>query len=182
MSPSPSKDAEQGPFQVDISELLASASGRREVRIEGICPDLRTPTVDAGTTMTVAGVLERIAEGIVARGNITGSWNAACSSGLEPIVQPYEFSFGELFEMEPLEGETYPIQGAQIDLEQLIRDTVLPELPLAPRCAEAVDGFCDRCRDNRTDPPEASIDPRWAALSALEVPDAIEDAADFDAN
>ena len=77
--------------------------------------------------------------------------------------------FAELFEREPLEGQTYPIDGTEIDVTQVVRDTVLPELPLAPRCADAVDGFCERCADMRPAPQEASIDPRWAALSELSV-------------
>ncbi len=178
MTDTPEPEVANEAFLVSLAELLTSPSGRRHIEISGSCPDLHTSSVDATTELTLNADLERIPEGIVARGSISGSWSGLCSSGLEPITEPYLFRFDELFERTPVEGQTYPILDTQVDFTQVVRDTVLPELPLAPRCAEAVDGFCDRCADMRTPPQEASIDPRWAALSNVEVPSAPLDEAE----
>ena len=40
----------------------------------------------------------------------------------------------------PTEGETYPLDGEQVDLEPLVRDAVLLALPLAPLCADDCPG------------------------------------------
>ena len=160
---------EGSPFVLNCSDLLTRASGVKHVSVTAPCSDLHTSTVAVPDSVTFDADIERIPEGIVVRGTVRGTWSAECSSGLEPITEPFSYEFAELFEREPLEGQTYPIEGTQIDLTQVVRDTVLPELPLAPRCADAVDGFCDRCADMRPAPQEASIDPRWAALSEISV-------------
>ena len=160
---------EDGSFILNCADLMTRSSGVKHISITGPCADLVTSTVSVPAAVTLEADLERIPEGIVVRGSVDGEWTAECSSGLEPITEPFSYAFAELFEREPLEGQTYPIEGTQIDLTQVVRDTVLPELPLAPRCADAVDGFCDRCADMRPAPQEASIDPRWAALSEISV-------------
>ena len=40
----------------------------------------------------------------------------------------------EVFEPHPVDGETYPIEGDEVDLEPVVRDGVLLHLPLAPLC------------------------------------------------
>jgi uncharacterized metal-binding protein YceD (DUF177 family) len=71
----------------------------------------------------------------------------------------------ELFEPNPVAGETYPIEGHELDLEQLIRDAVLLELPLAPHC----DSPCTPDGLTESDGDGADVDPRWAALSQLQL-------------
>lgn len=159
----------EGSFVLNCSDLLTRSSGVKHIEITAPCADLVTSTASVPGPVTLHADLERIPEGIVVRGSVDGTWAAECSSGLEPLTEDFSYAFAELFEREPLEGQTYLIEGTQIDLIQVVRDTVLPELPLAPRCADAVDGFCDRCADMRPAPQEASIDPRWAALSELSV-------------
>ena len=69
----------------------------------------------------------------------------------------------ELFEPTPVEGETYPLVGHELDLEQLVRDTVLLELPLAPHCDEP-------CEAAPVAPDaDEDVDPRWAVLSELDL-------------
>ena len=81
---------------------------------------------------------------------------------------------GELFEPHPLDGDTYPIEGHEIDLEQLVRDALLLELPLAPACDDAdcapatAPGVLVGAADSDPAGPEPT-DPRWAALSELDL-------------
>jgi uncharacterized protein len=83
-----------------------------------------------------------------------------------------------VYEPHPTPGETYPIDGDDLDLEPLVRDAVLLHLPLAPLCREdcrgpapevfpaVVAGEGEGGPDDETDdgPPR---DPRWAALDVL---------------
>ena len=91
----------------------------------------------------------------------------------------------EVFEEDPIEDETYPLRHDEIDLEQPIRDLVVPELPPAPLCDENCLGLCPTCGANRNpvspgDTPEPPApcecgsearDPRWDALRALVITD-----------
>ena len=100
---------------------------------------------------------------------------AQCSTCLRPVEGRVEVQVSELFEDHPVDGETYPIEGHVIDLEQLLRDALVLELPLAPTCAEG-DPDCVPDPEARAAGPlgdeegdDAPSDPRWAALSQLEL-------------
>jgi uncharacterized protein len=77
----------------------------------------------------------------------------------------------ELFETTPDEEDIYLLKGDQIDLEPLVRDAVLLELPQAPLCTEGCRGLCPTCGTNLNEgtcPCETEVrDPRWAALDEL---------------
>jgi uncharacterized protein len=80
----------------------------------------------------------------------------------------------EVFEPQPTPGETYPIDGDDLDLEPLVRDAVLLHLPLAPLCREDCRGPApevfpavvagEGAEEPDDGPPR---DPRWAALDVL---------------
>ena len=70
------------------------------------------------------------------RADVEATWRGECSYCLGPVHETLRLHADELFETAPIEGETYPIEGHEIDLEQLVRDNVGLELPIAPRCVE----------------------------------------------
>ena len=83
-----------------------------------------------------------------------------------------EVDLSEVFEVHPVEGETYPIEGDEVDLEPVVRDAALLNLPLAaalparlrrPR-PRRVSRRSSTARPRPTSPPR---DPRWAALDEL---------------
>jgi uncharacterized protein len=129
--------------------------------------------IPASSPVDVDLVLERVPEGIVVRGTLGAAWTAACSRCLEPISGQVTVHVDELFETTPLEGETYLLEEDVIDLDPMVRDALLLELPLAPLCRPDCAGLCPSCGANRnvercdcvTDEP----DPRWAALRSIEI-------------
>jgi uncharacterized protein len=77
----------------------------------------------------------------------------------------------EVFEPSPSdEADTYPLGADRVDLEPMLRDTLLLALPIAPLCRDDCPG---------PDPDEHPVaveggetadappDPRWAALGDL---------------
>ena len=106
----------------------------------------------------------RISDGVVVRGTVSATWRGECARCLAPLARPLELHVDELFEPDPVVGETYPLEGHELDLDQLLRDTVLLELPLAPRC----DPPCVVPRLEMVE-DEPEVDPRWGALSDLEL-------------
>jgi len=165
------------PLRIDVADLLAHRAARRELELaaslEGLAGTAARVADDQPVALELA--LERISDGIVVRGTLSTRWRADCSVCLADLEQPLALQVNELFEPEPLEGDTYPIEGHEIDLEQLVRDTVILELPLAPVCA---DTGAPACADDSERPVEPSspdqgssdlADPRWAPLSRLDL-------------
>jgi uncharacterized protein len=129
--------------------------------------------ITAGSPVAVDLLLERVPEGIVVRGSLSAAWSAACSRCIEPVGGEISVHVDELFELNPLEGETYKLDDDVIDLEPLVRDALLLELPLAPLCSADCEGLCATCGVNRNltrcECVTTEIDPRWAALRSLEL-------------
>ena len=155
-------------FRIDVADLLAHAGARRDVSITETLDDLGASAASVPGPVTIAAHLERIPDGIVVRADVEATWHGECSYCLRDLVETVHLHADELFEMVPIEGETYPIQGHEIDLEQLVRDTVLLELPLAPHCDEPCHAEADPAA-SAAEPTDAPSDPRWAALSELEI-------------
>ncbi len=150
------------PLRLDVADLLRRPSARRPVTVDAVLDDLKGSAARVEGPVHVEVMLERIPDGIVVRGTVSADWVASCSTCLRDVRNRVEMGVDELFETEPVEGETYPVVGHEIDLEQMVRDSVLLELPLAPHCAEP-------CEPDVAPDTDDAPDPRWAALSELEL-------------
>lgn len=155
-------------LRIDVADLLAHPGTRRDVRVAAPLEDLAGSSARVTEPVDVAVTLERIPDGIVVRGTVHTRWQSQCSYCLTDLDEPIEFHVDELFETNPVEGETYPIEGHEIDLEQLARDTVLLELPLAPRCTTPCVPDIQE-PETEPEPDTRRPDPRWATLSELEI-------------
>jgi len=131
--------------------------------IDTSMPDRSTVVVDVR--------LESVNEGIVATGAVAAPWEGLCRRCLEPVEGTLRSEVLEVFEAEPVEGETLLLDGDRIDLEPVAREAILLGLPMAPLCREDCQGLCPTCGADRNDagcdcaPPTA--DPRWAGLEGL---------------
>lgn len=153
-------------LRIDVADLLTHAGARRDVTLSETLADLGATAAAVEGPVTLRAHLERVPDGIVVRADVEATWQGECSYCLGVVSETLYLHADELFESAPIEGETYPIEGHEIDLEQLVRDTVLLELPLAPHCAEPCRPETDPAADDSADPPS---DPRWAALSELDI-------------
>ncbi|HEY3238685.1 MAG TPA: DUF177 domain-containing protein [Acidimicrobiia bacterium] len=117
--------------------------------------------------------LESLTGAIVASGRVRGRWSAVCSRCLVPLETDFDLHLREVFEEDPVEDETYPLRHEEIDLEQPLRDVVVPELPIVPLCRPDCVGLCATCGANRNegpcDCPTVPADPRWEALRDLDL-------------
>ncbi|MFC7327844.1 YceD family protein [Marinactinospora rubrisoli] len=132
--------------------------------------------------------LEAVMEGVLVTGQARTRMAGECSRCLDPVAEPVEAGFQELFRY-PLddeiggvaagaeadaeaEDEDYYLEGDLIDLEQVVRDAVVLALPLSPLCRDDCPGLCAECGVKLADAgPEHGhddrVDPRWEALRAL---------------
>jgi len=158
-------------FRIDVADLLRHPGARRELRRSAAVDGLGTPTARVVGPVELDLVLERVSEGIVVRGTIRARFEAECGVCLGEVAAEVDVAVSELYEDDAVEGDTYPLLGHVIDLEQLVRDAVLLELPLAPTCASTGGAACtpEPVDYEFDDDADASVDPRWAVLSELEL-------------
>jgi uncharacterized protein len=120
--------------------------------------------------------LESVVEGVLATGRVSGSLVADCVRCLDPVEVEVDADFQELFyydleDLTPQElEEAVSVVEDMLDTEALVRDAVMLELPLQPLCEPDCPGLCPECGAALAEDPDhhhESVDPRWAALSAL---------------
>ena len=121
---------------VDCVRLEASSVDRIEVVRQCLLDD---PGVHGAAVVDGVVDLEvtvRAARGAyMAVGRVLGTWTAECRRCLEEVRGPLEASLREVFEWEPSEGETWPINDQRIDLAPAVREAAMLALPLAPLCS-----------------------------------------------
>jgi uncharacterized protein len=162
------------PWIVHVGPLLRVPGSRREEHLQGPLEGVAGSAsgVPAGEEAAADLVLESLRGGaILASGSVEAPWEGPCVRCLGPARGRVHVDVRELFEPGSDNEETYPLDGDQIDLEPLVRDAVLLELPLAPLCTDDCQGLCPVCGVNRnqtscTCAAEAR-DPRWSALDPL---------------
>lgn len=162
-------------LRVGVQELRRRPGTQREVHIATSLPGLEITgaRVPEGADLVLDATLESIEGAITLTGTLEVPWTAECRRCLEDIAGVAEVEVSEVFEVHPVEGDTYPIDGDDIDLEPLVRDAALLHLPLAPLCREACAGpapddlpvaVAGGVDDEEREPAR---DPRWAALDDL---------------
>ena len=161
------------PLVVGVADLLRHPGSRRHDRLRARFPDAHVLAtwVPEGADVVLDVELASVSESIVASGVVAAPWESECRRCLAPVRGEVRAEFRELFERHPTEGETYPLAHDTIDLEPLVRDTLVPELPLAPLCTLGCAGICPTCGTDRNERACAcsptAPDPRWAALDVL---------------
>jgi uncharacterized protein len=186
MSPAPQKprrlDA-RSPFVVDVRELGRRPGAMSELERELPAVDLLTGkgSLDAIYTAESADLelqvrLESVMEGVLATGVIAGSLVGECVRCLDPVEVPVNADFQELFYYDKDTLSTEEAEEAQfvveelLDLQLIVHDGVLLDLPLQPLCSDDCPGLCPECGVSLAEDPDHShstVDSRWAALAQL---------------
>lgn len=166
-------------FTAHVGDLRRHLGTRKEVRREGVVTGLTVvdARVPQNAEVSIDAVIESIPDGVVVTGEVKAPWEGICRRCLKEVSGELSADVREIFETNPTDGETWPLTGDQVDLQDLVRETVLLSLPLAPLCADdclgpAPDRFPPLLSDDGggpTDevPAEEPRDPRWAKLDAL---------------
>jgi uncharacterized protein len=111
------------------------------------------------------------------QGNIKAQAHLECGRCLEPFDSVFMIPFRELFQEESSLTSAEPseqissFQGDEIDISDLVRETLVLAEPLKKVCSEHCKGLCPKCGINLNtgscDCETESIDPRLAALKKL---------------
>jgi len=119
--------------------------------------------------------LESVMDGVLVTGELDVPIEGSCARCLEPFADTLELDVQELFAYEGSttvetseEDEVRRVEGDHLDLEPLVRDTVVLSLPLAPVCRPDCRGLCADCGQRLDDLPadhsHEVVDARWAGL------------------
>jgi uncharacterized protein len=122
--------------------------------------------------------LESVHDGILVSGTAAVAIHGECSRCLDPIDYDLDVYVQELYVFDPAadggedseDDQMYEVQDETIDLEPMLRDAVITQLPFQPVCREDCQGLCAQCGARLEDDPghhHEVLDPRWSALSGL---------------
>ncbi|MBO0823546.1 MAG: DUF177 domain-containing protein [Actinobacteria bacterium] len=124
--------------------------------------------------------LEGVAEGVLVTATVTGPLTGECARCLEPFTTAIEVRFQELFvradgrvagsDAEDPDGpDSYRLEASGLlDLEPALRDAIVLELPLSPRCEDGCQGLCVECGVRLADAgPDHGHERRGAMWAAL---------------
>jgi uncharacterized protein len=174
----------RSPLVLNTRDLGRHPGGMRLWRRRVPSPDVLGTDiigVPAGTPLELDLRLESVSEGVLVTGTISVSLQGECGRCLDPVSDELVVDVCELFaypnsttEATTGEDEVHRLVGTWLDLEPVVRDSVVLGLPSIVLCRPECAGLCPDCGQRRDDlPPDHAhdmIDPRWAALTHLSTP------------
>ena len=122
--------------------------------------------------------LEAVVEGILVTGTADLEAVGECVRCLVEVRVPIQVDVQELYVHDGSaeagygdDDEVSLLSGDYVDLEPVLRDAVVLDLPFRPLCTPDCSGLCPTCGARLDDDPGhhhgAPVDARWAALGAL---------------
>lgn len=160
-------------LRINALEMLRRPGTLKEIRLS-VSPDvidLSDQRIVPDSEIELDLVCESLSDGIVVRGRIVAVFHGECRRCLKPVVGRVETDVHELYQVAITDPDAFLIEGEQIDLAPMVRETVILELPDAPLCRVECPGLCPTCgRDldeGQCSCPTEAVDPRWSVLDAL---------------
>jgi uncharacterized protein len=159
---------------IPITDLLHRPGNMRQLVIkETLSAEIGTPVarIPVGGELEIELRLESVHEGILATGKVLSDGTADCSRCLDEINLEIEVDFQELFAYSSTSDDELVVDGEHIDIEQVVIDSVVLNLPFQPICSESCSGLCPECGLKLSENPEHEhekpVDSRFEALKDL---------------
>lgn len=172
-------------WSISVIGLARQPGNGKDVHLEIPAPaDMRTDVmaVPEGTPIVLDIRVDAASDGIYVSGDVRARVEGECVRCLDPIVRDENFEVSELYlfpeaaarALEDGDEEAQDMlrtDGDTVDLEPLVRDTLVAEMPFKPLCREDCEGLCPGCGIRMADAEPGHehvvIDPRFAALQGL---------------
>ena len=135
------------PLRINVGFLLHASIGTyREIHFN--YPTLKVPPDFELDNFAGQVRLSRTPQGILFQGEFSGSTPQLCVRCLADFVQPLKASFDELYAFDERSvsdsGLILPEDG-NVDLDDLVREYLLLEIPIKPLCRPNCKGLCAEC-------------------------------------
>jgi DUF177 domain-containing protein len=174
----------RAPLVLDTRDLARSPGSMRALnRVVPAPKDLGLELIGVpqGADLTLDLTMQSVSEGVYVSGTATAPLEGECGRCLRPIDDTLVVDIAELYAYENSttvetteDDEVGRVQDDLIDLEPVLRDAVVLALPVNPVCRQDCPGLCPECGVSWDDLPadhsHEQADPRWAALSKLDLP------------
>jgi uncharacterized protein len=171
----------RAPLVLDTRELGRRPGSQRRVSFSAPAPadlGIEVLRVPQGSQIDFELRLEAVMEGVLVTGTAHAELEGECVRCLAEVHDEVVADFQELFAYEESDTATSGededagrLEGDLLDLEPLLRDSVVLMLPFQPLCRDDCPGLCVECGARLADDPghrhEEPVDPRWAALQSL---------------
>ena len=161
-------------FVVPIKELMKHPGNMREmVLVASLGEEIGTPVakLKSGQELEIDLRLESVHEGILATAEVSTIVQLVCSRCLDEINLDFEVDFQELFAYSSSSDDELLVKNEQIDLEQVVIDSVISNLPFQPLCSPDCLGLCSECGKKLVEDPnhehQRPVDSRFEALKDL---------------
>lgn len=178
MTPMDRHPDRHSPYVFDTRELSRRAGTMREVERTVPAPadlGLEVIAVPEGSDVELDLRLEAVVEGVLVSGTAAVQVQGECARCLTEIHDAMSFDLQELF-FHPgreVDEDERLVEDESVNLEPVLREAVVLDLPFTPLCREDCAGLCPDCGANLNDNPDhehdPDIDPRWSKLVELDV-------------
>jgi uncharacterized protein len=138
------------PLRLNVGFLINSPVGTtREFTFD-------YPKIRLGDDLTVTefsgmATFSRTQQGLLLQGEFSAKMGLDCVRCLEGYIQPVGWAFTDLYAFDKRsisESNLLVPEEGQIDLEPLIREYALLEIPIQPVCRPECKGLCPTCGEN----------------------------------
>lgn len=83
-------------------------------------------------------------EGVIVSGRFDAEATVNCARCLKPFLYTIGFEFAEYYKKQPEEGE-YEFHDESVELDRMLEDNVVVNLPTRFLCTEDCKGLCSHC-------------------------------------
>ncbi len=162
-------------LRVNAVELLRQPGATKpvDVAVAGADLDMAHEALDGDIDVDV--LLAVMNDGIVVTGEVRAPWARPCRRCLRDLDGVAVAEIDELYQVEVIAEDAYPIVDHQLDLAPMARQAALLELDDERLCRPDCAGLCSKCgidRNTATCECDTEVkDHRWAALDGLVLDD-----------
>lgn len=168
-------------MKLELTEIARTVGMHAVQEINEPCP--KDMEIECSTNVTGSLKLTNTGSLLVLDGKISTDVKFPCSRCLMDFSMPIEAPIEEQFQIEkvndaaviiPLESEdeaTELVKNNVLDVDELIRQNLLPVLPIQPLCQPECAGLCPTCGENlnvrKCGCPPADLESPFQALADL---------------
>ncbi|MDR0990881.1 MAG: DUF177 domain-containing protein [Propionibacteriaceae bacterium] len=163
-------------FRIDLKAWAHHPGARRHLERQAVVGEgwgIDLIGLPAGQPIDLSLDLTAVGEGVLVVGQARFRRVGQCARCLTELDQAAVVDFQELFVYPHQRGEADDdlpqIEAESLDLEPVVHDSVVLDLPLAPLCEDNCAGLCVECGANLNADPVHShhqvTDERWAQLA-----------------
>ena len=160
-------------LRIDVAELIGRPGASKEISRSEPLSGLRMPLgwVEEDEPVELSLWAESVLEGVEVSGSIAGTLHMHCSRCLIEYEERFDHEVRETFYSSKRDDEEYEVSSGTIDLEPMIRDLIVLNIPPQPLHDSSCKGLCPVCGADRNETDcghtQDLSDMRWAPLRAL---------------